>query len=1166
MSMGGTTLTYNHAHPTVVEQAVVTLLDDETDSGSFSRTSPSSLTSHTSMQSDCSHISKRRRTNSYNADCSRNWQVDGSAEVSPVSQIQSRSRPPLEHSLSSPLDHVGAKCSGNAAKKDRTQSPAASKLDLLSLSRYPWDNHPIAVAIWLAHKIHDAGKNLPLEQDALKSNTPQRRSTRRSLAKNNASLYPVNGVRCSDSSMPHQPNDKRKDNDQSTMSSNQHEAKQSLPMGSLSSKSFHHLMDLEAKRIAPKLAKLKRFKPGFGDGLLNKMLDEHRIDADVATAGKLISNVLVALYPGLQSKSRPATDALVKVLDVETSLSPQFTKAFTILSNNPDVSKVVNIIVSEFNSSEFCWGLDGKFDAVSGLSNYHSPKTSHSPQNVNKQRLSIVTRALESHPASPLPSPSSFSFSSSSTSSHHHLPEYSRTSTSPISIDTQTSSFTSDRSSSSMPRQSSRIRKPTIRAMEAKLSSQARSKRGQQKPRSSNKKESHVAKLEEYAVATASADSGAPSSDLNKQVSDPHAAVNANVAVNANAPVNAITTVDTAPRSPKRPTRTLRTIEEIAGQTGIGPREPNSATRRFITLKTKKTKLATPNLPASAAAAAAAPNPAPAPAPASSSVLSSVPPEVKEMVEQLLELATAAQKPDFKPEEVVDVHRARRNWYAEQLAASLKKAAEKTPEASAPTASQATSANGSPSSSSQPTASAPTEPPSETGAPTPATTAEDAPVSVTGLVDTTIEGVVTYKDVAAAAAPSSANLNEAAAPIGVAQAPAVENIVSDKNVIESAVSKEPTSSPDQISLDPSVLSHSYLPRPWTDSDGWVHTGLGNEHNDENVIVPDTYTWIRPRDSFNDPRIPQSPPQLKSLIQVERDDAFGYPPPGRKPNLPLDLEGDFVSEDVDIETEKAKVFQAARTRGILVDRSMDLEGIKLAIERYDEIYAAEMASSSASDGSEASMRKSSAKQSDTSAGPSKKTRVSRKRTAGQALEDVVPKQEDDDDSTISLSKISTGKRRRLNAGTPAPVLESASTTTQPLDAADPADADSMDVDSKPAVRARNPGRPRGSGRSRGPGRPSKRATDSATTTTTTATRESGTRGRIRARQPRQRGKRTALQPQPASSTTAANEMTAPELGPANDPVPAAAATETSSNEKDAPASAAQTGQEAPAKEA
>ncbi|OJD10613.1 hypothetical protein AJ78_08424 [Emergomyces pasteurianus Ep9510] len=1085
--MGGTTVTYNHARPLAAERPIVTVMDDGSDSGSCSRTSPSShtsRTSYTSTQSDYPHPAKRQRTDSYNLRQSKSWQEIGNPDVSSAPQIRTHRRLSFGQ-RSSPLCHVAA-----PAKERDIHSTIASKSDLFSFVKYPCDNNPIAVAIWLAQKIHNIKKNqsshprIPsLDPGALTNNASQRPKRRRNQAKNDSPLYPAGGFRLSSPGTFREFNSKHNCESQTAMDIEQAHEEQYLSGNSFSTKLFHSQMDLEARRIAPKLAKLKLFKPGFGDRLFDSMLNDHRIDADTAAAGKLLVSALVALTcPKPQSAYQAAADALIKALDPESPQSPRFTKALATLSNDPDVKKAAGVIVAQINTSDFAMGLDGEYDAYSGLSSYYNPNASHSPQCVNEKQTSIVARPLENHLEGPQCNPSTCSsISSSSCPSRHFLPENIITNASSGSVDNQSISVAENSLSSTMPpRHSNRVKKPTIRAIEAKLSSPANSSTKGQAPKA-------LKRAEDKIIASTSKESSVRKTDMdatNKEASDTSDAVDLALAppkrplaassIDKIASLARVDGLSRTARQPKRPFAS-HSVDQIAAAASLDKfmsaraAQPNLPKREPKTPRTTKSK-------------------------ASASVLSSsaptLSPETNAMVEQLLGLATAASEFGFQPEVEIDLHRARRDWYAEQLAAALNQAAtEKSLETDRAQSSQVAAAYES-SLSSQPATSVTNDHLLETGGATPTTPTEDFALTVPSCPDS----VAVTKDadasagVAAALAFPSVQAIDAIERTNAYQPTTVENLVSD-DCVESDVFRWLTSASDQTFLDSSVLSHSYLLRPWTDNDGWIHTGLGNEHNEEKVIVPDTYIWIRPRDTFNNPRIAPSPPKVKSLIQIELDDAFGYPPPGRKPNLPLELEGPFTTEDVAVEMEKAKVFLAAQIRGIIIDRSTPLNHIRLAIKKYDEVYAVEEVASSASDGNENSKGKALTKPSDTSAGTSRRTRASRKQTAGQPRGIVSPKREDDE-PPVKLNTVTRNKKRRLNTDAPIPEWSSVDLDdgSGNLEA-----TESIAVDSRPVLLV-----------PRGPGRPSRRA---AVTPTTAATR--GTR------QARQRSKSAPRQAQPKS---------------------------------------------------
>lgn len=132
----------------------------------------------------------------------------------------------------------------------------------------------------------------------------------------------------------------------------------------------------------------------------------------------------------------------------------------------------------------------------------------------------------------------------------------------------------------------------------------------------------------------------------------------------------------------------------------------------------------------------------------------------------------------------------------------------------------------------------------------------------------------------------------------------------------------------------SALDHPNIPRPWTDEDGWTHTGRVNDHGEELVLVPDTYVWVRPDNLYGDGGFPLPPPHVKSREQTEKDRIFGFPPPMGQRNLPRGEPRPFVPEDVGVETAKIKAREAAAKRGIAVDRSMSLAELEAKIQEHD----------------------------------------------------------------------------------------------------------------------------------------------------------------------------------------------------------------------------------------
>ncbi|EEH18107.2 hypothetical protein PABG_00670 [Paracoccidioides brasiliensis Pb03] len=770
------------------------------------------------------------------------------------------------------------------------------------------------MAIWLAQQIDNGREGLPLEQDPPRSKAPQRPDTSRSLVKNDAVLhlasevpYFKSGTFC----VRVESNSKHKGE-----KGEQFGEKQNLSVDSCSTKFFHYLTYLEAKRIAPKLAKLKRFKPGFGDSLFNAMVDAHCVDLGIATAGKLIVNVLVVLScPESESICQAATDTLIELLDLESSLSPRFAEAFAILSRDADVAEVVDITVAQINSCEFSLGLDGEFDALSGLSNYHCLNTPHSPKDVNEKQFSIVPGVLENHLYSTPRRPSiSSSLSSPFSCSNSSLPDHTCTKTSPISIVSQDISSSNPILHSNMPpRQSNRVRTPTLRALEAKLSSQATTSK-KTRAKASRRGKPRTAMSTENIIESTSKQPSAANNDIPKMDEE---TPNANV------------TADSLPWLPKLSATALSADEITAPEDldtsrlegALEPSIPHETTNPFP--KPKST--------------------AASPRPAASAF--TPPPESEAIVQKLLSLATDALKPKFKPRVPINYKRSHRIWYAKQFIAALgATSTEQLAEADTSPGDRETAAGDSSSSSPFQT-SATNADPSRTGTQTPATPAgvitggevSGSPNFVDALNVTATKNVGASDAAAATAVHSESQASEAAESKDANQAIATKDAnTSDASIAgivpspaEASETTEPKEAGQATTVEPpisretfqadvsckfatsailkplelSVLSHSYIPRPWTDKDGWVHTGLVNEHNEEKVIVPDTYTCIRPRDSLNNPRIGPSPPRMKSHSQIECDDAFGYPPPGRKPNLPKGLEGPFITEDVEKQMQR-----------------------------------------------------------------------------------------------------------------------------------------------------------------------------------------------------------------------------------------------------------------------
>uniref|UniRef100_A0A093VJ24 Luciferin 4-monooxygenase n=1 Tax=Talaromyces marneffei PM1 TaxID=1077442 RepID=A0A093VJ24_TALMA len=81
------------------------------------------------------------------------------------------------------------------------------------------------------------------------------------------------------------------------------------------------------------------------------------------------------------------------------------------------------------------------------------------------------------------------------------------------------------------------------------------------------------------------------------------------------------------------------------------------------------------------------------------------------------------------------------------------------------------------------------------------------------------------------------------------------------------------------------LDHPERARPYTEEDGWMHTGRVNEHGEEYCVAPrDKYQWVKHVSNYKTPvgPIPTPPPVLKSVDEIRRDNIYGFPPsPGNR---------------------------------------------------------------------------------------------------------------------------------------------------------------------------------------------------------------------------------------------------------------------------------------------
>ncbi|RAO71435.1 uncharacterized protein BHQ10_007447 [Talaromyces amestolkiae] len=92
--------------------------------------------------------------------------------------------------------------------------------------------------------------------------------------------------------------------------------------------------------------------------------------------------------------------------------------------------------------------------------------------------------------------------------------------------------------------------------------------------------------------------------------------------------------------------------------------------------------------------------------------------------------------------------------------------------------------------------------------------------------------------------------------------------------------------PGEINAD-IPLDHPQRPRPFTEEDGWMHTGRVNQHGEEYCLAPaEKYQWVKHTSNYKTPigPIPTPPPVLKSVDEIRRDTIYGFPPSPGKRNL------------------------------------------------------------------------------------------------------------------------------------------------------------------------------------------------------------------------------------------------------------------------------------------
>ncbi|KAA8648974.1 putative GPI-anchored cell surface glycoprotein [Aspergillus tanneri] len=138
----------------------------------------------------------------------------------------------------------------------------------------------------------------------------------------------------------------------------------------------------------------------------------------------------------------------------------------------------------------------------------------------------------------------------------------------------------------------------------------------------------------------------------------------------------------------------------------------------------------------------------------------------------------------------------------------------------------------------------------------------------------------------------------------------------------------------QPSNKSSFLGSAQPSKPWTDKDGWLHTGQVNKFGEECIVISSDYEWYRPNNTYGDDQLPLPPVRLKSREQLEKDRIFGFPPRMGERNLPRKTYLPFTLENVDEEKAKIKAREEARQRGLVFDRSMSCAEIKTLIRQHD----------------------------------------------------------------------------------------------------------------------------------------------------------------------------------------------------------------------------------------
>lgn len=167
------------------------------------------------------------------------------------------------------------------------------------------------------------------------------------------------------------------------------------------------------------------------------------------------------------------------------------------------------------------------------------------------------------------------------------------------------------------------------------------------------------------------------------------------------------------------------------------------------------------------------------------------------------------------------------------------------------------------------------------------------------------------------------------------QPPIVEAILQPNTTDVEDTTSPPPLPPGFDLVDSSVvLDHPGHSRPWIDGEGWTHTGQANKYAEEAVFVPNSYAWVPEPTAQPNLDVPSPPPRVGSCVQVEKDKEFRYPPVLGGRNTPRILAGKFVPENVMQEGLRAKAFNCALQKGIIVDMSMSFDEIRQKIEEHD----------------------------------------------------------------------------------------------------------------------------------------------------------------------------------------------------------------------------------------